>query len=52
MVIFGVVNGLVGLPLNDEAGVLERWLAFVERQRLDTSDGGVSHGKLSPLVTR
>jgi hypothetical protein len=52
VVIFGVVGGLVGSPLNDEAGVLEKWLVFVERQRFNTSNGGVSRGELSPLVTR
>jgi hypothetical protein len=50
-VIFRVVNGVIGAPLDDEAPGLEERLSFVEGKSVDPGDGGVRNGEFGPAMT-
>ena len=50
VIIFIVVNGLVGSPFNNKAIVLKEWLTFVFGQSFNASDGHVINVKDGPLV--
>ena len=51
-VIFGVVDGVVWTPFDDETAVLNEGLTLVVGNRFDARDGGLGDGEFGPPVTR
>ena len=50
-VIFVVVDGVVGAPLDDEATLLDKGLALEGRKGFDTRNGVVGHREEGPLMS-
>jgi len=49
-VIFGVIDGVIGAPFNDESSGLEERLTIVEGKGVDPGNGGVGDGKFGPTM--
>ena len=50
-VIFGVIDGVVWTPFDNEAAVLEERLTIVKGEGVDPGDGGVRNGKFGPTMS-